>query len=294
MNPATDTAASDGYARQLFDMERAFQRQLMAENDHAKRKRLYAEFYSRWAEFTEQHQPGTRNFGSFSPELMQLMVPFVRGKTVLDFGCGYGYATFDLALYAERVVAVDESKPMIDNLRERVEEKGITKIVPLSLGEDTDHSLHEWAGQLDVVYSNDVVEHLHPDDMREHLSLVTRLLKPRGLYICITPNRITGPHDVSAHFLPYHARAEGAHIREYSHRELRDVFRANGFVRFRSPVTAVGYHRLRSDAAYRRLLVPLQGKLLLEDFWFGRAKKHRARWLNLFCLNKVVLFAWKP
>lgn len=288
------TLTPQEYSRQLFEMEKSFREQLLAENDRERRKRLYSEFYSQWTSFNEQYQPGIRNFGSFSPELMQLMVPFVRGKTLLDFGCGYGFATFDLAIYSAKVVAADESKPMIENLQERIHEKGITKIEPLFLGDNAEDGLTKYEGSIDVVYSNDVVEHLHPDDMQEHLELVFRLLRPRGLYICITPNRITGPHDVSAQFLPYHATAQGAHIREYSHRELCDVFRNSGFVRFRTPVTAVGYHRLRSDAAYRRLLVPPQFKFSLEAVWFGRSKKHQPKLLNLFCLNKVVLFAWKP
>jgi SAM-dependent methyltransferase len=284
----------DGFARQLFEMERGFHERLLAEHDRVRRRQLYSDFYSRLADFMEEHEPGKKNWGSFSPELMQLMAPFVRDKTVLEFGCGYGFATFDLALYARQVIAADEARPMIAQMQARVAEKHLTTIEPVLLEDDPERALSRWLDAVDVLYSNDVVEHLHPDDLSDHLALAFRLLRPGGLYICMTPNRITGPHDVSGHFLPYHSKAQGAHIREYSHRELRDVFRAAGFAKFRTPVTAVGYHRLRSDAAYRRLLVPLQFKIALESLWFGQAKKHRPTLLNLFCLNKVVLFAWKP
>src|ERR1051326_2425565 len=214
---------------------------------------------------------------------MQLMVPFMRGKTVLDFGCGYGFATFDMAIYAGKVIAADEALPMIESMRERVREKGLSNIEPVYLG-DGEAPLHKYLGAIDVVYSNDVIEHLHPDDAREHLALVHRLLRPGGLYICITPNRVTGPHDISARFLPYHAKAQGAHIREYSHRELCDEFRAERFVKLRTPITAVGYHRFRSDFAYRSLLVPPWHKFILESVWFERARTQRTNIMNLFCI----------
>jgi len=34
-------------------------------------------------------------------------------------------------------------------------------------------------------------------------------------------------------------------------------------------------------------------KIVLEKVWFEKTKRHRANLLNLFGLNKVVLFAWK-
>lgn len=296
MSPAANSASLSApeYSRGLFEMERAFHKALLAEHDRDARKRLYSDFYSRWAEFTERHRPGTKNFGSFSPELLQLMIPFVRGKTVFEFGCGYGFATFDVALHANKIVAADEARPMVEDMRARVIDRKIDNIEPLFLGENSEEELKRREGKIDVVYSNDVVEHLHPDDLKHHLHTAFRLLPSGGLYICITPNRITGPHDVSAHFLPYHSKAQGAHIREYSYRELCREFRRAGFGKLRTPVTAVGYNRLRGDRAYRRLLVPPSFKFPLEKLWFEKATVHRPKLLNLFCLNKVVLFAWKP
>jgi hypothetical protein len=48
------------------------------------------------------------------------------------------------------------------------------------------------------------------------------------MYICITPNRLSGPHDISQHF---DAVATGFHLKEYTVGELTGLFRAVGFRR---------------------------------------------------------------
>lgn len=84
---------------------------------------------------------------------------------------------------------------------------------------------------VDVAYSNQLMEHLHPDDAIEQLRNVYGVLKPGGIYICITPNRINGPHDISKGF---DRIATGFHLKEYTLRELNALFRAVGFTAIRS------------------------------------------------------------
>jgi SAM-dependent methyltransferase len=84
------------------------------------------------------------------------------------------------------------------------------------------------SGSADLVYSNQLMEHLHPDDAREQLRNIAEALKPGGRYICITPNRLTGPHDVSS---GYDDVARGFHLHEYTHSEIRQAFRDAGFRR---------------------------------------------------------------
>jgi SAM-dependent methyltransferase len=79
---------------------------------------------------------------------------------------------------------------------------------------------------VDVAYSNQLMEHLHPDDAREQLQGICRALRPGGVYICITPNRLNGPHDVSQHF---GSEATGFHLKEYTVGELTRLFREVGF-----------------------------------------------------------------
>jgi len=83
---------------------------------------------------------------------------------------------------------------------------------------------------VNFVYSNQLMEHLHPDDALEQLREVHRVLKPGGRYLCRTPNRVSGPHDVSMFFSDV---AEGMHLKEYSYRELNGLMKQAGFARTR-------------------------------------------------------------
>jgi SAM-dependent methyltransferase len=81
-------------------------------------------------------------------------------------------------------------------------------------------------GTVDVAYSNQVLEHLHPDDAADHLRGIYAALAPGGRFICVTPNRLSGPWDVSRHFDPV---ATGLHLREYTITEVVEALEAVGF-----------------------------------------------------------------
>jgi SAM-dependent methyltransferase len=94
-------------------------------------------------------------------------------------------------------------------------------------------------GTVHVVYSNQLIEHLHPDDARAHVQAVHEALVPGGVFVCITPNRLTGPHDVSEGFDPV---ATGFHLREYSTADLAGLLREAGFRHLRVLVGSAASH----------------------------------------------------
>ena len=94
------------------------------------------------------------------------------------------------------------------------------------------------AGSVDVAFSDQLMEHLHPEDAAAQLENIHRALKPGGVYVCITPNKLYGPSDISAFFAD---EARGFHLREYTLREMRAIFAAAGFSRTRAYVGARGW-----------------------------------------------------
>lgn len=110
------------------------------------------------------------------------------------------------------------------------------------------------ANSVDVAYSANLIEHLHPDDAAEQLGNVLRSLKPGEVYFCKTPNRINGPHDVSVHF--GHKIAAGFHLKEYAYTDIIPFFRSVGFE------DICGYVDLKG-----RVILRIPGRALIAFEW---------------------------
>ena len=82
------------------------------------------------------------------------------------------------------------------------------------------------SGTVDMAFSFSVVEHVHPEDVIQHLAEVYRVLKPGGIYYCVTPNRLLGPHDISRYF---DTVATGLHLKEYTVGDLSKLYKDTGF-----------------------------------------------------------------
>jgi len=117
-------------------------------------------------------------------------------------------------------------------------------------------------GSVDVAYSDQLMEHLHPDDALSQLTNVARAVRPGGVYICITPNRVNGPHDVSRGFDEV---ATGFHLREYTGREIREMFLGAGFTHIDFYAGGRGHYAriptalaLSGEVAFERLPVAVR------------------------------------
>ena len=116
----------------------------------------------------------------------RLFGPHVRpGMTVLDVGCGGGWASVALArLVGEkgRVIAADLQPEMLDLVRKRVEKTGLTDRISLHTCLDDCIGLHE---ELDFAVAFYMV-HETPD-ARALVSEVYSLLKPGGRFFVAEP-----------------------------------------------------------------------------------------------------------
>lgn len=144
------------------------------------------------------------------------------GSVFMEVGAGDCALSIRAAAVARHVYAIDVSEELTRRM-------ALPANVELRLAIGA--AVPAPSGAVHVAFSNQLMEHLHPEDALEQLREIQRSLAPGGVYVCITPNRLNGPHDVSAHF---DEQATGLHLREYSARELRALLREAGFraVRF--------------------------------------------------------------
>jgi SAM-dependent methyltransferase len=160
---------------------------------------------------------------------MRFLRHFLRPDiTFLEIGPGDCSLSKEVARSARQVYAVDVSET-ISLLADRPENLEIVISDGVSIPVPPQ--------SVDLAYSNQLMEHLHPEDAFAQLRNVACALAPGGRYVCITPNRLNGPHDVSSHF---DQEARGFHLREYTVTELVRLFREAGFSRARAYAQARG------------------------------------------------------
>ncbi len=109
----------------------------------------------------------------------EFALPFCRGMSVLDAGCGVGYGTAHLAQVAERVVGVDVSDEAISYARAHYAEPNVEYLVADVL------ELPFADGSFDVVCSFEIVEHVA--DAERFVAELARVLKAGGRLILSTP-----------------------------------------------------------------------------------------------------------
>jgi len=105
------------------------------------------------------------------------------GRSWLDFGCGTGEITTQLAMLgASRVVGVDVTPGLLEMTRRRAELDGVSDRVQLICGDI--RSIEPQP--VDIVLSFAVLHHL-PDHLQEVIPAMRRWLKPGGIFISVEP-----------------------------------------------------------------------------------------------------------
>ena len=112
--------------------------------------------------------------------------------------------------------------------------------------------------KFDLIYWNDVIEHVHPEDVPICISKLYSLLKPGGSLITITPNWHVRPSDITRLFCPPRTSAQGLHLKEYTLCELCSLLQSSGFSRLRVPFVCTRSRSILLGSGFLRL------KLLLE------------------------------
>lgn len=220
--------------RRHYDVERALGDRLRTLPSD-ERRAMYGEIYNELFARVPDHPQLTRKV---SPERarqkylaeFRLIRKFLTDDTeFLEIGAGDCGLSLYVAGHVRRVTALDVSDTILKdiaapaNVRLRVFDGCDIPVEPSSI---------------DVAYSNQVIEHLHPEDAALQLQSILRALKPGGCYVCVTPNRLNGPWDISMFF---DTVATGLHMKEYTYREIDRFFRGLGFERTRACIGVKGH-----------------------------------------------------
>lgn len=143
---------------------------------------------------------------------------------VLDYGCGTGITTIELAESVEKVYAIDTSKNMINIAKGKSVRKGISNIEYFN-ADIYDKRLI--AGYFDAVMAFNVLYFIR--DIEDTLKRINYLLNPEGLFISAT-DCLGEDKDMAACKEAASKKTEAIIFeREYTMVELEDLIRENGF-----------------------------------------------------------------
>ncbi len=226
---------TDDEIREHYEIEKDLAYKLKKSTKHERKSQnLYTAVYDELFRRVPHHQQLTKKKSqadtarAISWQLGLLRRFINKDTTVLEVGPGDCSLSFKLSEMVGKVFAVDVSNIITNNL-------SVPSKFELIISDGSSISLPDES--IDMAYSNQLMEHIHPDDAKEQLQDIFRVLKPSGCYVCITPNKVNGPWDISYY---YDEVAKGFHLKEYTMSELISLFEAVGFRKYKAYVGARG------------------------------------------------------
>jgi SAM-dependent methyltransferase len=140
------------------------------------------------------------------------LAPHCTSRDVLEAGCGEGYGADLIADVARRVIGLDYDEQTVAHVRARYPRVDMRKgnLAELPLPD----------GAVDVVVNFQVIEHLW--NQPQFVAECARVLRPCGLLMISTPNRITFSPGRDTPLNPFHTR-------ELNAAELTELLEDGGF-----------------------------------------------------------------
>ncbi|WP_407662787.1 class I SAM-dependent methyltransferase [Mycolicibacterium helvum] len=189
------------------------------------------------------------------------------GREVLEAGCGEGYGADLIASVAARVVAVDYDEATVAHVQARYPR------VTMLAGNLAALPLPD--ASVDVVVNFQVIEHLW--DQPQFVAECARVLRPGGLLLMSTPNRITFSPGRDTPINPFHTRElNAAELEElltdggFVMRSMSGVFHGSGLVamdeRHGGSIIDAQIARALADAAWSDDLLADVAAVRCEDF----------------------------
>ena len=210
-----------------FEIERIFHEQILEERSFEKRQRMYEDVYNKVHPIYGKNKTDIISGRNPKDYIVRLFSKELRDKSILEVGCGEGHFLESIArnLPHNKLVGIDVSMPHLLQHHPDIE---------FILGNIIYFNQN---CQFDVVFSDQVLEHIAPADLPMHLASVRSSIKPGGIFIVNTPNRLFGPWDVTR-IIDFtntgRIESQGTHLNESTYTELIPILEYNGFTNFKT------------------------------------------------------------
>jgi len=253
---------------EAFKIEKIFHKKILEEESFEKRQEMYHDVYNTVHPIYGKNKTNIQqNNNNPKDKTVRLFRKELEGKSILDVGCGEGYFLESITkkINHKKLVGIDVSIPPLSKHHPDI--KFISaNIVRFNIND-----------QFDVVFSDQVLEHIAPDDLIYHLSSINSALKSNGLFIIIMPNRLFGPSDVTRIIdFSYTGKtnAQGTHLNESTYGELIPLLKQHGFQNFRTvlPLSMLKY-RLNTYRIRPTFLLGIEKSAFILKF-FRTIKRH--------------------
>lgn len=250
---------------EAFKLENHYHQLLVNEKDGKRREALYDEFYSNLLQFygrTAKEDGSLEERIATKDPQVTLFEKELKGKSIIDFGCGEGY--------------------FLMNIQKKIPYKKLTGVdvfIPETLKNHADiHFISagiiqfQTAEKYEVAFSDNVIEHLAPRDLPEHLKSVYDSLLPGGKFILVMPNRLFGPMDVTRildNSSSGRVQAQGGHLNESTYHEMVNALSQVGFADFQTvlPIPKFKYSIFKNNRINPNWIIGIeQSKFLLNIF----------------------------
>ncbi len=235
---------------------------------------VYDELFKRFPDHISLIEKQRKRISKRTKWQLKLLKPYLKKDiTMLEIGPGSCQLAINAAKQVREVIAVDPSKILTYQPKYP---KNLRLIIAGTLSGEIP--------KVELVYSDNVIEHLHPKDVGNQLKVINSKLKKGGVFICVTPNKIFGPTDVSANFDKV---ATGLHLKEYMLIELGAMLRKAGF-KFKCRYYSSYRDTFFSIPFYLAVIVEFLVRIL------PRKIRLRLKWhFPLSIVREVIFISWK-
>jgi SAM-dependent methyltransferase len=266
--------------RKHYEVERPIAAKLK-KADREERKRIFPMMYNELFTKVPDHprnraRKSVDEIQASNRQKLQLVKERLNDSTVfVEFGPGDCRFAFEVCKHVKKVYAVDISD-------QRAEKLQVPENFELIIYDG--YNLDIESDSVDVAFSDQLIEHLHPEDVEDHFQLVKRILGDDGLYILRTPHAFFGPHDISKYFSD---EPEGLHLKEWTYSEIGKILKRLNFSSWD------GFWRINRKLNKKLIRIPFYYFKITEEMLRGLPKKPQRFLSRLFLPLQLSMIALK-